>query len=260
MDFVELIKNLGLTEKAARVYLASLEMGEATVQDLARRAVLKRTTVYYVLRELQEFGAVITTKRNKKQYYIPEEPKNMLKRARERIADVEDSLTVLEERKHAVYHRPRVLFLYGPTGFKQVWNLIFASSEKGYLIVTSGESFLDFVREKYVIEEIIKTKRERGFSSRQMIIDSPYARKIIAKDLRENRVSKLLPSRYKLPFTEVICGDIVAFISPPADNLIMIIENASFAKTRRSAFEILWNTLPAVSSGTGNYSGRKESQ
>lgn len=244
MDYVGLVKNLGLTEKAARVYLAALETGEATVQDLAKRAVLKRTTVYYVLHELLEFGALIVTKRNRKQYYIPEEPKNLLKRARERITDVEDSLSALEERKHAVRRRPRVSFLYGPTGFKQVWDMIFASSEKNYSIMTLGENFLDFVHEKYVLDQIIKTKRKLGFSSKQLITDSPYARKIVEKDARENRASKLLPSRYPLLFTEIVCKDLVAFISPRPDNLIMVIENASFAKTRRAAFEILWNALP----------------
>ena len=54
-----ILKNLGLSEKAAQVYLASLELGEAPVQKLAERAGLKRTTVYYVLEELVAFFALL---------------------------------------------------------------------------------------------------------------------------------------------------------------------------------------------------------
>ena len=56
-DLVEIIKNLGLTTKAAKIYLAALELGEASVQQLAQKSRIKRTTLYYILDELVEAGA-----------------------------------------------------------------------------------------------------------------------------------------------------------------------------------------------------------
>ena len=238
------IEHIGLSEKAAKVYLAALELGEATVQDLGKHADLRRTTLYYVLPELLAFGALLKTKRGAKLYYLPEEPRILLKRSRERVAEFEDALPALEERKHAVYERPRVFFLYGPSGFKRAWELIFANCEEEYLIITPGENFLDFVSERYVVDEIIKEKRRRHLRSRQLITDSPYARQIIAKDFKEGRVSKLLPPGHPLLFTEIVATDFVAFISPRSDNLIMVVENGSFAATRRAAFDILWGALP----------------
>ena len=75
-------------------------------------------------------------------------------------------------------------------------------------------------------------------------IGEQRAKEIIAKDIRENRVSKLLPTIYKLPFTEVITESIVAFISPRSSNMIFVVENDSFSKTRRSVFELLWQAIP----------------
>ena len=242
-DTLELIRNLGLSEKAAKIYLASLELGEATIQDLARRAKVKRTTIYYLLEELSDAGALIETERNKKTFYIAEEPRNVLKRVKEKLWDFEQSLEELESKKHSVFKRPRLYFLYGPNGFKKIWDMIFASPEKEYRIITEGASFLDFVREKYILDEIIKTKKKLGISSRQLIQDSPYAQKIIAKDRQENRISKLLPSRYKLPFTEVVCQHFVAFISPRWDNTLFVVENELFAETRRSIFDITWESI-----------------
>jgi HTH-type transcriptional regulator, sugar sensing transcriptional regulator len=245
MDLVEVIEKAGLSEKAAKVYLASLELGESTLLEIGKRSKLKRTTLYYLLDELMGSGALLMTRRGKKTYFVAAEPKALLKRSRERLGEFEDALSSLEARSHAVYAKPRTYFLYGPAGFKQLWSLIFKNADDEYLITTNAEHFLEYVAEKYVEGDIVATKRKLGIVSRQLIVDSPYARKICAKDARENRSSKLISSRYPLPFTEVVAGDLVAFISPRSHNLIMVIENDMFAKTRSSFFNALWDALPS---------------
>lgn len=243
VDNIRLVSNLGLSTKAAKAYLALLELGEATIQSLAKKAGLKRTTLYYTIDELTSAGALIKTKRNKKVFYIPAEPASLLKATRARIFEVEESIDQLEAIKHSVYKKPRVDFLYGPQGFKHIWDMIFASPSKEYSIITDGASFLDFVREKYILQDIIKKKRELGIKSRQIIMDSEYAKKIVAKDSQENRQSKIISPRYKLPFTEVICDGFVAFISPRWDDMLFVIENENFAKTRKNLFEALWEKI-----------------
>lgn len=242
-----LIKTLtyaGLTEKAARTYVACLSMGEATIQDIARVSGLKRTSVYYVIRELTESGAAVETKRGKHTYYIAEDPHKLLKNARERISALESELPDLNELKHAAYRKPRLYFLYGPAGFKKIWDMIFSSREKEFLIITEGFNFLDFVREKYILNDIIKRKKKLGVRSRQLITETPYGKKIVAKDALENRLSKLLPSGFRLPFTTVITREFVAFISPRWDDLLFVVENEAFADTHRAHFELLWKHLP----------------
>lgn len=235
----------GLSDKAAQAYLACLDLGEATVQQIAERARLKRTSVYYVIDELTRSGAIVKTRRNRKLYYIAENPSAVLKNARKRLQLFEELLPELEERKHSAIPRPRMYFLYGVPGFKQIWERIFDLPEKEYRIMTSGESFLSFVKEKYVVDEIIKKKTTLGIRSKQLITDSAYARKIVAKDARENRQSRLLPPQYPLPFTILIAGTLTAFISPRYENMLLVIESESFAKTQRSLFDALWGMVSA---------------
>lgn len=242
-NLTEIIKNLGLTAQAAKIYLAALELGEASVGQLAKKAKMKRTTLYYILDELIGAGVLISTKVGKKNYYVSEKPAHLLKRVKERILGFEASLQTLEEKTGQVNKKPRVYFLYGSSGFKQVWDMILSTKEKEYRIITQGESFLGYVREKYIIDEIIAQKKKRNVSSRQLISDSIYARKIVAKDNQENRTSKLLPPSYKLPFTEIITESLVAFISPKFDNMIFVVEDIYFSQTRKSIFETLWNLI-----------------
>ncbi len=243
-DLVATIQNLGLTTKAAKIYLAALELGEASVQQLAGKSRLKRTTLYYVLDELAEAGALIRVQAGKKTYYVAEQPATLLKNAREKISDFEESLKLLEDKAGRMNRKPRVYFLYGSAGFKQAWDMILNTKEKAYRIITGGENFLDYVKEKYIVDEIIAKKKKLGILSKQLIAASAYARQIVAKDGRENRISKLLPPICKLPFTEIITESIVAFISPRFNNMILIVENDDFSKTRKSIFEILWQSTP----------------
>jgi len=242
-DILEIIKNLGMSTKAAKIYLAALELGEASVQQLAQKSKLKRTTLYYIIDELIEAGILIPTKTGKKVCYVPEYPATLLKSAREKITNFERSLELIEERAGSLKRKPRVYYLFGAAGFKQAWDTILNTKEKEFRIITEGINFLDYVKEPYIINEIISKKKKFGISSRQLITASEYARGIVAKDNAENRTSKILPAIYKLPFTEIITESIVVFISPRHSNMIFIVEDEYFSKTRKSMFEMLWQSV-----------------
>ncbi len=240
---ISTIANLGFSETEAKTYLSVLELGEATIQDIAKYSKIKRTSLYYILEKLTKETVVFTTKRNKKVFYVATSPKELMKRTRERLTEFENLLEQIEDRKHTVYHKPRVYFLYGPSGFKHVWQMIFDSKCKEFRIITEGSNFLDFVKEKYILDEIIKSKKDLGVKSRQLIVDSVYAQKLIKNDKIQNRESKLLPKETKIPFTEIITDNFAAFISPRWDNFLFVTENDAFVQTRKSMFDLLWKVL-----------------
>ncbi|MBI3633581.1 MAG: hypothetical protein HY226_04785 [Candidatus Vogelbacteria bacterium] len=242
-DLTGIVKNLGLSDKAAKIYIAAMALGEASVQQLAETSKLKRTSLYYILDGLIDSGVLIAAKTGKKIRYIPEQPETLLKIIKERVSNFENSVQALEQTAGHTNRKPRVYFLFGPAGFKQVWDMILKTKEKEFRIITEGENFLDYAKEKYILDEIITKKKKLGVRSKQLITDSQYAKSIVAKDIRENRVSKFLPDIYKLPFTEIITESIVAFISPRFSNMIFIVENDAFSKTRKSIFESLWQSL-----------------
>ncbi len=246
-ELIDLIKSAGMTDKESKVYLAALELGEGTVQDIAKKSGVVRTSLYYILERLVREGFIIETKRNHKNYYTACPPIDLAKILRQRIREFEENIDVLEERRNAMFKRPRMYFLYGPAGFKEAWNMIFKSEPKEYRITTEGLNFLDYVKAKYIVDEIIAEKKRQGVKSYQLIVDSTYARQqIVPKDKNENRSTKFLPAGTELPFTEVICPKLVAFISPRYNDSIFVIEDESFSKTRTAIFDQLWQRLPSA--------------
>jgi sugar-specific transcriptional regulator TrmB len=237
------LKALGLSDKAARVYLANLALGETTVLELAKMSSVPRTSIYYTLDELKSRGMITQTERGKKTYYMYVEPETVLKDARQRIVSLDEILPELEEIKWAEKRKPRVEFYFGPAGFKEVWMKVLRSEGELFSIITAADHFSGYVKEKYILDDIIAEKKKQSKKSRQIILDSKEARNIVIKDERENRQSKLLPTEYPLSFTEIVTKTFVAFISRRQDSIIFTIDHKGFAETRQSAFNALWDEL-----------------
>ena len=77
MQILNILKQLGLSEKKARIYLALLELGGGSVIDIAKKTKIKRTTVYNILPELMDEGLIIKTKRHSQTFYLAEDPENL---------------------------------------------------------------------------------------------------------------------------------------------------------------------------------------
>lgn len=234
----------GLSQKQARVYVALLSLGEATAQELAKEAGIKRPTAYVIIEELKEKQLVFEAKAGLKTVFIAEQPRTLLERVSQAAADFSRLLPELESLQVAPQTKPRIVYLDGPDGFKKIWRLLFMSGQKEYLIMTDPQEMLGFVRKRYITDTIIKQKVALGIKSRQLVAFSEYAKEIVRKDKMENRISKIIPHTYKLPYTTIIFGDTVAFISPAGENVMMVAQSPGFAKTQRAVFELLWATLP----------------
>lgn len=78
------LQALGLSGKEAKIYLAVLELGEASIVALVKKSGIKRTTAYDVIGSLQEKGLVTLTKNKKSVRYLAEDPRVLEHRIEEK--------------------------------------------------------------------------------------------------------------------------------------------------------------------------------
>lgn len=242
-QLINSLEGIGLSEKEAKVYLTMLELGEATVVDVSKKSGINRTTIYPIIEKLRTEGMVLQTKSKKHTFFVAEDPSVVLINNKKKVETFEGFVPFLQDIKGGNAKVPRVYFFDGPEGFKRIWKIIFSSKSKEYFIATDPREMLDFVKEGYITSKIIKEKVKMGIKSRQIITSSEYAKEIIAKDKDENRESRVLAHQFRLPFTVIVVDDKVALISPRQENMILLIESEGFAKTYRSMFEAVWNSL-----------------
>jgi HTH-type transcriptional regulator, sugar sensing transcriptional regulator len=73
----ELLK-LGLSEKEAKIYLATLELGQASVQKIAEKADVNRGTSYSILESLIKKGFCSQVEKDKKTLFSSSSPQSLL--------------------------------------------------------------------------------------------------------------------------------------------------------------------------------------
>ena len=73
-DLSQELEHLGLSEKEAAVYLASLALGFASMQDIAERAGVNRATTYTAVEALEKHGLIKSKLEEGKRLYVSESP------------------------------------------------------------------------------------------------------------------------------------------------------------------------------------------
>jgi sugar-specific transcriptional regulator TrmB len=68
-DLIKELRHFGLSDKEAAVYLASLNLGPASVQDLSHKSKVNRATTYVVIESLTTQGLMSTFVKDKKRYF-----------------------------------------------------------------------------------------------------------------------------------------------------------------------------------------------
>lgn len=77
MQLAQELLNVGLSAKEADVYLAGLQLGYSSVQEIAERAGINRTTAYTHIRNLISRGLINAVERMGKIYYVAERPEKL---------------------------------------------------------------------------------------------------------------------------------------------------------------------------------------
>lgn len=83
--FIKELQEIGLDKKEAAIYLAGLELGETTVQRIAQKARVNRTTAYRILEILREKGLISSYKKKGGTVIYAENPKKLYEKSKEKL-------------------------------------------------------------------------------------------------------------------------------------------------------------------------------
>lgn len=115
------LKKLGFSDGEARVYLANLELGEASASRIASKAKIERTTTYGFLESLKKRGLVSLSKRNKKTVYSAETPKKLKTELEEKSRFVDAILPELLSITNVIDKKPIVKFYENREGIYDIY-------------------------------------------------------------------------------------------------------------------------------------------
>lgn len=239
------LQKLGLSEKEAKVYLASLEIGPSTVQVIARKAGVNRSTTYVMIELLIKKGLMSSFERGKKRFFTAESPDRFMSLLFKEEAEIKEKTKSLEEilpELRAIFalaeEKPKVKFFEGHEGLKAIQEDI---------LKTKFDSFEEFI----ALDECYRILPVEKDSLRQKVIEK--VRNLSHRLIYTSAKGKFLPSkengferRYipieKFPFTTEIdiYGNKVALISCKGKITGVIIENKEISESLRTIFNLAW--------------------
>ena len=244
MDNDKIIKNLeeiGLEEKASRVYLATLELGGETVSLIAKKAGVERVNAYYILEQLAKEGLVFTSEKEGTRIYVAHSPKKLVSMAEDQVKLIKGFIPELLSYEGANEIRPKIKFYEGIEGIKEVFNetleLPEGSETLAYVSYQTVTSHL-----KDFAPEFIKRRAAKRITQRCIAEDSPRTREeLVENDKRDLRQTRLVPSaKYPFQADQInIFGDKM-FIASMKDMLAMVIESKTICNSQRAIFELAW--------------------
>ncbi|TSC76638.1 MAG: transcriptional regulator TrmB [Parcubacteria group bacterium Gr01-1014_31] len=241
MNLEQTLKDFGLTEKQAKVYLACLELGSASVQKISRKSGLPRSTCYELLERLCQQGFASTYKKKNIQYYGAEDPQKVIVLAKDKVELLEQAFPELRALYGAAKHRPTVRFYQGTLGMKLILEEILAEAREVRSFGAAEDLFTTLDK---IFPEFVKKRVQKKISVQVILRESPKARERQQLGPQHLRVVKIIPESYRYHGNIFIWGNKIAMFSFRKDLVALVVESDELTQVQTAMFDALWNTLP----------------
>jgi HTH-type transcriptional regulator, sugar sensing transcriptional regulator len=238
------LTGFGLNEKESSAYVALLELGEATIGQVAKKAGVKRTTLYDIIESLKRSGFVGVSKRGKKTLYFAEDPRKLEEKLEEKTFVLKRMLPELLSIANTIDKKPKIRYYEGIDGIKEVYKDTLKYEDRE-LLAWVAEVAVEAFDEKFLNEFYISKRLEKKIWVRAIAPDLPYMQKFKGLDQASLRTTKLVDATM-FPFEVEInlYGGSKIGIMSFQEKLGLIIESAKIHKTLKSIFELNWVTIP----------------
>lgn len=241
---VKELEDIGLSEKEARVYLASLELGPTTAEKLATHAKVNRSTTYVQLESLMKAGLMSTYEEKKKTYFAPESPE-LLRRL---IAKQKDEVLTKERGFAALLpalllqfegagDRPVVRFFPGKEGVTSVREEVLTTKEKKIHLIFSPKH-LSKLYSQDELDSYSDRRRALGILSEGIYVYQEYFLQAGLDALTKRRF--LRPDVFPLTIDLYMFDDKVAIVSLEDTLFGMIIQSTQITASLKLIFAFLW--------------------
>lgn len=237
------LKNIGLSEKEIKVYLAALEFGSMTVQQLAHQTSIGRTTVYVEIASLTKKGFMSRAEKDGRTYFVAEMPDALERLFEQRIKSTRHAynqfkkilpkLKILAEDSGI---KPQVRFFEDKEGIKNIHRDIIksrASTMEEFISIDPETLLFPFhpddhrnrIAKRYKKIRVIYTSKKGAFLPHR----------------QGPREWRFVPfSQFPFDGELVIYGEKVTLLIPGKKKIGVIIEHRSVAEMLRNLFNLAW--------------------
>jgi len=237
------LEKLNLNQKEAELYLAALELGEANIQQIAKKSGIKRTTAYDIIESLKVKRLITQIVRGKKTLFSAADPHNLEEVIEQQKHTLKRILPELLMVANALDSKPKVKFFEGQDGISDVYKDTLHYTNQELLAWVTNEAIdqfdVSFLNDYYLPRRIEKKIWVRAIAPDIEVMQN--YKEVDEKSLRKTRLSdsSLFPVRVEINLYGKNKIGIMSF----GEKFGMIIESQKIFETLQSIFEMNWRAL-----------------
>ncbi|MDP1813206.1 MAG: helix-turn-helix domain-containing protein [Leadbetterella sp.] len=237
------LQNAGLSERESKIYLACLEVGEASVANLAKKTDTKRTTVYLLVGSLQEKGLIGMVKRGKKTLYVAEDPRKIAEKMEQKKIAIERIVPELMSMASHSEKKPKIKYFEGRRAVEEVYldTLFYPDQEVlAWFPAELTEQDKEFFNNFYIKKRLKNKIWIRAIASKTSDMQDYFKRddselrktKLVSRDMLDLEVGIILYGKRKV--------GIISY----NEGMGLVVEGEKIYRSLRNIFELVWNIFP----------------
>ena len=242
---MEILQELGLTQRESKVYLALLELGNTTTGPIIKKSEVPNSKIYEILESLQSKGLVSWIIKGKTKYFTASNPKQLLTLLKDKQRKIEEILPELEMRQKSSQTKKSVELFEGVKAIRSMLQGLIQDIKKGedWYGFSTGETSTNEEIEKFY-EWWGSLKLNVGLKD-HLLISNAYKKefetsitKEVADSLRKSKILKF--SEVSFPGDTAIFRDYVMIFNWDGIPTATLITNESLAKEYKDFFLGIW--------------------
>ncbi len=226
------LKEIGLEEKEAKIYLELLKKGSSPASKVANELGLDRTSTYYILLRMMDKGFISALNKGNVKYFSAIDPKKILSLLKEKEKQFSTIIPNLESLSKLDKGELRVEVFKGKEGLNHLYRDVVNTGGEVLVFGVDESKFIDFdsihfdqyirdVDAGKIKERLLTFKGAKSFGSKK----SQY---------------KFIPKDYFQPTPIALYGSKVAMIVWQPSLHIILIDNKELNSSFKKQFKFLW--------------------
>lgn len=235
---------LGLDEKEASIYLASLALGPSSIQNIAKKSGVKRSTIYGIVSDLKSKNLISETIKGQKRLFVaadPEELKGLLER--QQVA-LEKIMPELKGLFNVEIGRPKIKFFETLPEIKKVHIGLLDDSPKEILSFLAISDFIETMGPEWTKEYVVKRVSKHTFI-KAISNEHPSSRDVSSRNKEELRETRILPKKSQFSVNIELYPDTnkIFISSLKQEKWALVIESETITSAMKLFFEFMWERL-----------------
>lgn len=243
-DLRLVLKESGLCEKEASLYLAALSLGEASMSQLAKKAALKRATAYLNFKSLETRGLMGSFKMRSGLRFVATKPELLVAKTQQHLEQLKSALPEFIALAQKSPAKPRMAYYEGKEGYIVAAEDSLRETGSVVRYIGSLTEAHKMVGLEYDLNYYIPSRVRKRITFKGLLFRSKSEKEVTDRDHRgELRELRYLPEAYAHKTSMMIYGNRIAILSSQKELVTIIIESDDIADSERKKFDLIWDLV-----------------